>query len=116
MKIDSFQSLLLDQLRELHSAEIQLSKALPALITGAYASELKDALAEHLEQTHLHVELRHELPELSDNASVHRSRFFFIADPHQRRELGMKADAIFDRTESADVSRRFGQEFNSLFL
>jgi ferritin-like metal-binding protein YciE len=56
MRLDSFENLFVDQLRDLYSAEQQLTKALPKMAEAASSQELKQALTMHLEQTKQHAE------------------------------------------------------------
>ncbi len=56
MKLESLQDLLIDQLRDLYSAERQLVKALPKMAKAAHNPMLKAGFEEHLEQTREHVE------------------------------------------------------------
>ncbi|MDQ2824277.1 MAG: ferritin-like domain-containing protein [Verrucomicrobiota bacterium] len=56
MKLDSLQTLYVEELRDLYNAENQLLKALPKMAKQASAPELKQAFKEHLEQTEEHVE------------------------------------------------------------
>jgi ferritin-like metal-binding protein YciE len=51
MKFSSLHDLYVEQLKDLHSAETQLTKALPKMAAAATAPELKAAFTEHLEQT-----------------------------------------------------------------
>ncbi len=51
MKPASLQDLYIEQLRDLYNAEQQIIKALPEMIEAASASELKDALENHLNVT-----------------------------------------------------------------
>jgi ferritin-like metal-binding protein YciE len=51
MKFASLHDLYVEQLKDLHSAETQLTKALPKMAKAATAPELKSAFTEHLEQT-----------------------------------------------------------------
>src|SRR5215813_3499105 len=53
--LDSLDDLLQDELKDIYDAEKQLTKALPKLIQKAAATELKDALRAHLEETEEHV-------------------------------------------------------------
>lgn len=55
MKIDSLQKLWIHELKDLHSAENQILKALPKIIDAASNEELKSALADHLRETQQHV-------------------------------------------------------------
>ena len=51
MKFSSLNDLYLEQLKDLHSAETQLTKALPKMAKAANSPELKAAFNEHLEET-----------------------------------------------------------------
>lgn len=51
MKLENLQQLYLRELRDLYSAETQITDALPKLIDAANNSELKNALQEHLNVT-----------------------------------------------------------------
>ncbi len=56
MSLDSMQDLLVDQLRDLYSAENQLIKALPKMAKAASSPALKKAFESHLEETRTHAE------------------------------------------------------------
>src|ERR1700754_5193013 len=56
MKFASLNDLYLQQLKDLHSAESQLIKALPKMAKAARNPDLRNAFSEHLEQTN-HLEL-----------------------------------------------------------
>jgi ferritin-like metal-binding protein YciE len=51
MKFASLHDLYLEQLKDLHSAESQLTKALPKMAKAANSPELKSAFTEHLAET-----------------------------------------------------------------
>ena len=51
MKLESLHDLLVDELKDLYSAENQLLKALPKMAKAAASPELKAAFEEHLEET-----------------------------------------------------------------
>lgn len=55
-KLKSLRDLYVEQLQDLHSAEEQLVKALPAMAKAANDQTLKSAFEEHLQQTKTHVE------------------------------------------------------------
>ncbi len=55
MKLDSLQQLFVEELRDLYSAETQLTKALPKFAKGAASPRLKQAFETHLQQTEQHV-------------------------------------------------------------
>jgi ferritin-like metal-binding protein YciE len=56
MKIRTLEDLLADELKDLHSAETQLVKALPKIAKAVESQDLRSAFEEHLKQTHKHVE------------------------------------------------------------
>jgi ferritin-like metal-binding protein YciE len=56
MKLDSLQTLFIEELKDLYDAEQQILKALPKMIDAASHSDLKDALEEHRGQTEGHVQ------------------------------------------------------------
>ena len=53
---NSLRGLYVDELRDLYSAEKQLTKALPKMAKAATSDELRNGFTEHLEQTRGHVE------------------------------------------------------------
>ena len=53
---NSLRSLYLDELKDIYSAEKQLTKALPKMAKAAASEELRNGFTEHLEQTRGHVE------------------------------------------------------------
>lgn len=55
MALDTLHELMIDELKDLYSAETQLLKALPKMVSGATADSLKKAIGDHLEQTKLQV-------------------------------------------------------------
>src|SRR5947207_15225064 len=55
MKLDSFKDLYIEELRDLYDAEHQLLKGLPAIAEAAVLPDLKEAFANHIEQTKTHV-------------------------------------------------------------
>jgi ferritin-like metal-binding protein YciE len=56
MKINTLQDALVHEMRDLYSAEVQLTKALPRMAKAASHEQLAAAFEEHLEQTKGHVE------------------------------------------------------------
>src|SRR5205823_2827656 len=54
-KLNSLQDLMVDELRDIYSAEKQLVKALPKMAKAATAPQLKSALQSHLQETENHV-------------------------------------------------------------
>lgn len=55
MKVENLRELLVDELRDLYSAETQLTKALPKLAKHCSDSKLKQAVEHHLKETEGHV-------------------------------------------------------------
>jgi ferritin-like metal-binding protein YciE len=55
-KINNLEELLVDELKDLYSAETQLIKALPKMAEAASSPELKQAFEGHLQQTRGHAE------------------------------------------------------------
>lgn len=55
MKIDTLRALLIDELRDLYSAETQITKALPKLVKASRNPNLRQAFEHHLEETNNHV-------------------------------------------------------------
>jgi ferritin-like metal-binding protein YciE len=53
--LDSLRKLYVDQLQQLHSAETQITEALPKMIQSATEPQLKNALQTHLQETRGHV-------------------------------------------------------------
>ena len=51
MSVETMQELLIDELKDLYSAEKQIIRALPKLVKAAASTELKEALSSHLEET-----------------------------------------------------------------
>lgn len=61
MKLDSLEKLYVEQLKDLHSAERQLEVALPKMRDAANAEPLREAFADHLDETHTHVSRLEEI-------------------------------------------------------
>jgi ferritin-like metal-binding protein YciE len=66
MKLNTLKQLFIEELRDLHSAENQLLKALPKMAKGASSEELKLAFENHLDQTKVHVGRLEEIFERLD--------------------------------------------------
>ena len=70
LKLDSLRDLLVEELRDLYSAETQLLDALPKIEQAASSNELKSAFSHHLEQTREHVSrLERIFQQLGENPS-----------------------------------------------
>ncbi len=61
MKVESIEDLFLDELKDLYSAEKQITKALPKLVKAASTKELSAAFDSHLQETKGHVERLEEI-------------------------------------------------------
>ena len=61
MKITSLDKLLEDELKDIHSAESQLIKAMPKIAKTVKSNELRTILEDHLQQTHKHLERVEEI-------------------------------------------------------
>jgi ferritin-like metal-binding protein YciE len=61
MKVESIEDLFLDELKDLYSAEKQITKALPKLVKAASTQELSEAFDSHLQETKGHVERLEEI-------------------------------------------------------
>jgi ferritin-like metal-binding protein YciE len=55
MKLETLRELLIDELRDLYSAETQITKALPKLVKASSTPALQEAFESHLEETKNHV-------------------------------------------------------------
>jgi len=78
MKITSLEDLLVDELKDLYSAETQLIKSLPKLASAAESSELRTAFEEHLEKTRGHAR---RIEQISQDLSI---------TPNGKKCLGMQ--------------------------
>jgi ferritin-like metal-binding protein YciE len=61
MRKNSLLDLYVDELRDIYSAEKQLTKALPRMVKAANSEELRTGFSKHLEQTNGHVERLHQI-------------------------------------------------------
>lgn len=64
MSVENLQELLIDELKDLYSAEKQIVRALPKIAKATASSELKEALLSHLEETKGHVERLEQIAEI----------------------------------------------------
>lgn len=65
-KIQTLHDLFIHELKDLYSAETQLTKALPKMAKAAHDEELRAGFKEHLEQTQEHVRRLERIAELLD--------------------------------------------------
>jgi len=56
MNVNSIEKLFLEELKDLYSAENQITKALPKMANAATSQELKKAFEKHLRETEGHIE------------------------------------------------------------
>jgi ferritin-like metal-binding protein YciE len=56
MEMESLKDLMIDELKDLYSAENQILKALPKMIKKATSPDLKAGFEKHLKETQVHVE------------------------------------------------------------
>src|ERR1700733_5918290 len=68
MTKDSLRELYLDELKDLYSAEKQLTKALPKMAKAASSDELRSGFEEHLEQTKGHIQRLEQIFESLDES------------------------------------------------
>lgn len=64
MSVENLQELLIDELKDLHSAEKQIVRSLPKVAKAATSSDLSEALHCHLEETKGHVERLEKIAEV----------------------------------------------------
>jgi ferritin-like metal-binding protein YciE len=68
MALDTLHDLMIDELKDLYSAETQLVKALPKMVEGASSESLKKAIGDHLEQTKGQVARLEQIFEMLDTS------------------------------------------------
>jgi len=56
MSVENIEELLISELKDIYSAEKQITKALPKMAKAATSSDLKAAFESHLEETNGHIE------------------------------------------------------------
>jgi ferritin-like metal-binding protein YciE len=64
MSVETMQELLIDELKDLYSAEKQIVRALPKLAKAASSPELQQALLSHLEETKVQVSRLEKIAEI----------------------------------------------------
>jgi ferritin-like metal-binding protein YciE len=69
MGVENLDELLVDELKDIYSAEKQITKALPKLAKGAQSPELRKAFESHLEETKGHVERLDQIFEILGKSS-----------------------------------------------
>jgi ferritin-like metal-binding protein YciE len=68
MKMENLQDLLVSELKDLYSAENQLTKALPKMAKAATSAKLRKGIEKHLEETKGHVERLEKIFELLEGS------------------------------------------------
>lgn len=66
MELDSLRDVFHEQMKDMYSAEKQMSEALPDLVEAATSSELKKAFQDHLEETQKQMETVRQLLDQMD--------------------------------------------------
>lgn len=68
MKIDSIEKLFLEELKDLYSAEHQITKALPKMAKSSNSEELRSAFENHLKETHGQIQRLEKIFSLLDKS------------------------------------------------
>jgi ferritin-like metal-binding protein YciE len=71
MSVDTIERLFLEELKDLHSAETQITRALPKMAKAASSTELRAAFEHHLKETEGHVQ---RLDKIFDSLGVSSGR------------------------------------------
>ena len=61
MRITSLENMLVDELRDIYGAEIQMNKALPKMSRAVVSDDLRTTLENHLKQTQTHTQRLEEI-------------------------------------------------------
>ncbi len=69
MSVESIQDLFVEELKDLYSAEKQITKALPKMAKAASSDELRQAFESHLEETNGHVDRLEQIFEILGKSS-----------------------------------------------
>ena len=107
MKVENLRELLVDELRDLYSAETQLTKALPKVAKNASDSKLKHAIEHHLKETEGHVERLEQVFKLlneSPRGKTCEGMKGLITEADERIKEGGQ-DAALDAGLIADAQR-----------
>jgi ferritin-like metal-binding protein YciE len=107
MKVENLRELLVDELRDLYSAETQLTKALPKLAKHCSDAKLKQAVESHLQETEGHVQRLEQIFESlgeSSRGKTCEGMKGLIAEADERMKEGGDA-ATLDAGLIADAQR-----------
>jgi ferritin-like metal-binding protein YciE len=120
-KVTTMEELFLDEIRDLHDAESQLTKALPEMAEAASSDELRNAFEEHFEQTvnqvkrleHIFV-VRGEKPTGKKCAAMtalikEANETVSAIDEAVLRDAGLIAAAQYPATHRPVCTRRFSE-------
>src|SRR5258708_33096674 len=69
MSVESIEDLFVEELKDLYSAEKQITKALPKMAKAASSEDLRQAFESHLEETNGHVERLEQICETLGKSS-----------------------------------------------
>jgi len=69
MSVDSMERLFVNELKDLHSAETQITKALPKMAKAATSDDLRAAFEHHLRETEGHVQRLEQIFEMMGESS-----------------------------------------------
>ena len=69
MSVDSMEKLFVEELRDIYSAENQITKALPKMVKAATSNELRTALEHHLRETEEQVKRLEQIFEMIGESS-----------------------------------------------
>lgn len=73
MTVDSIEKLLVEELKDLHSAETQITKTLPKMIEAASSTDLKKAFEHHLKETEGQIERLNRAFEILGTKSTNKT-------------------------------------------
>lgn len=73
MTVDSIEKLLIEELKDLHSAETQITKTLPKLIKAASSPDLKKAFENHLKETEGQIERLDQIFEILGKKATNKT-------------------------------------------
>jgi len=108
MKVENLRELLVEELRDLYSAENQLTKALPKVAKHCSDSKLKQAVEHHLKETEGHVERLEKIFEQleeSPKGKTCQGMKGLITEADERMKEGAKDTATLDAGIIADAQR-----------
>jgi ferritin-like metal-binding protein YciE len=73
MTVDSIEKLFVEELKDLHSAETQITRTLPKLIKAASSADLKKAFENHLKETEGQIERLDQIFEILGKKSTNKT-------------------------------------------